>query len=253
MPLRYYNSEGIVLRTYDLGEADRIVVILSPWEGSIRAVAKGVRRPRSRLAAYVQMFTQARFMFYRGRQLDTITQAEVLCAHRELRSDLDRMTSAAYASELAGEVAREKEPAVELYRLLAVTLATLSVSPLEQLDMVLRRFELGLLNVSGYAPQLLSCVHCGGEREPFVFSTSAGGIVCNECRSIWPGRELAPAVLANLRALGKLPFSKLGILRMNIRAQRELESLLQEFIQFRLEFRPKTLQALSELRNLRRE
>ena len=251
--MRYYQTEGVVLRTYDLGEADRIVVLLSPLEGAIRAVAKGVRRPRSKLAGLVQLFSQANFMFYRGRQLDTITQGDMISAFRELRGDLDRMASAAYVAELVGEVSRERQVAVELYQLLLVTFQRLSQSPLDELDRVLRRFELGLLDVSGYSPQLNHCVHCGQQVEPFVFSTSDGGIVCNECRSTRQGRILKPATLAQLQALQKLPFSRLGVLRLSRGAELEIGNLLQEFIQYRLEFRPKSLAALMEIRNLKKE
>ncbi len=251
--MAYYQSEGIVLRTYDLGEADRIVVILSPEHGSIRAVAKGVRRPRSKLSAVIQLFSQASFMLYRGRQLDTITQGEMIEAFRPLRLDLDRMASAAYVGEWAGLVARERQLAVELYQLVLTALTALCHSPLGQLDMVLRRFEMGLLEVSGYAPQLRRCVHCGQKVGPFVFSTSDGGIVCNECKGTVKGRTLRPVILAQLQALRKLPFSRLGVLRIHAAAEKEIASLLQEFLQYRLEFRPKSLAALAEIRNLKEE
>ncbi len=249
--MRYYHSEGIVVRGYDLKEADRIVVILSPLEGIIRAVAKGVRRPRSKLAGLVQQFSQVNFMFYRGRQLDTITQGEVIYGFRELRSDLDRMASAAYVGELAAQVARERQSAVELYQLVLTVLKALSQSSLAGLDMVLRRFELGLLEVSGYAPELNQCVHCSRQAGSFVFSASDGGIVCNECKRT--GRDLKPATLAQLKVLRNLPFSRLSVLRLKGAQEREIARVLQEFLQYCLEFRPKSLSALAEIRNLKEE
>lgn len=251
--VRYYKSEGLVLGHHDLRDADRIVTVLTPEEGKVGAVAKGVRRPGSKLAASVQPFTQARFLFYRGRSLDTITQAEVVHSFRPLRRDLDRLTYAAYAAELAGEVARERDPAVALYRLLAATWEALASAELGVLEVIARRFELGLLQAAGYCPTLEGCTGCGKLAGPWLFSPEAGGLVCPACT----GPQLAIAVdegiIASMRAMLRLPPGRVHVLKLGDAAARHIGSCLQACIVYRLERRPRALAALAELKRLREE
>ncbi|MEW6524484.1 MAG: DNA repair protein RecO [Bacillota bacterium] len=249
--MRYYRSEGLVIRTHDLREADRIVTVLTPGEGKVGAVAKGVRRPQSKLAASVQPFTRANFMFYRGRGLDTITQAEVVDSFRALRQDLDRLAFAAYAAELAGEVARERDPAPELYILLVSTLEALAAAAQEALETVARRYELGLLDVAGYRPELEACAGCGQTQGRLLFSPAAGGLVCPACAGAQGGMEMDAGTLASMKALLRLAPGRVQVLRLSDHTAQSIAKLTEACIIYRLERRPRSLDALAELRKLR--
>jgi DNA repair protein RecO (recombination protein O) len=248
---RYYKTEAVVIRTHDLREADRIVTLVSPSEGKVGAVARGVRRPRSKLAASVQPFTRAGYMLVRGRNLDTIAQAEVLTSFRALREDLDRMAAASYVAELAGEVARERDPAPELYQLLVATLTAMATAGPERLDLLVRRSELGVLDAAGYRPELEACVNCGRAGGPLAFSAAAGGVVCPGCAGTGTVMELGADTLAAMRALRRLPPGRVDVLRVNPRTARELRLALEACIVYRLERRPRSLDALNELSKLR--
>jgi len=249
--VRYYKSEGLVLGHHDLRDADRLVTVLTPEEGKVGAVAKGARRPRSKLAASVQPLTQACFMFYRGRSLDTITQAEVVNSFRPLRRDLDRLTHAAYAAELAGEVARERDPASELYRLLVATWEALASADLGDLEVITRRFELGLLQVAGYCPTLDGCSGCGKRLGPFLFSPEAGGLVCPACMGVQKGIEVDEGTIASMKAMLRLPPGRVRVLKLGEVSSRHIGRCLEACIVYRLERRPRSLAALAELRRLR--
>jgi DNA repair protein RecO (recombination protein O) len=251
--VRYYKSEGLVLGHHDLGDADRIVTVLTPEEGKVGAVAKGARRPQSKLAASVQPLTQGRFMFYRGRGLDAITQAEVVHSFRPLLHDLDRLTYAAYTAELAGEVARERDPAQELYRLLLATWEALATAEFSVLEVIARRFELGLLQAAGYCPTLDGCTGCGKLPGPFLFSAEAGGLVCPACAGAPKGIEVDEGTIASMKAMLRLPPGRVRVLKLSEAAARRIGSCLEACIVYRLERRPRALAALAELRRLREE
>ena len=111
-------DQGIVLRSYPFGEADRVVVLLSPNRGKLRTVAKGVRRTKSKFGGRLEPFTHVDLMLYEGRNLDTITQATIIEAFPELRADLDRVVAAGTMVEVADLVAQEDEPSMRLFLLL---------------------------------------------------------------------------------------------------------------------------------------
>ncbi|MBO0732178.1 MAG: DNA repair protein RecO [Acidimicrobiaceae bacterium] len=124
-----YRDEGIVLRTYKLGEADRIVVLLTREHGKVRAVAKGVRKTKSRFGGRLEPLGSVSLLLYRGRELDIITQAEALDSFPLLRADLPRMTDAMALLEAVDHVAQEREPNPELYRMLRGALRTIAQGP----------------------------------------------------------------------------------------------------------------------------
>lgn len=203
---RVYRTEAIVLRRRDLGEADRILSVFSLDRGKLRLVAKGVRRPGSRKAGHLEPFCRTQLLVARGRDLDLITQAEVLEPHSALRSDLIRLGHAAYAVELLDRFTVEEGAHRSLYHLLRETLERLAggASP----ALVLRFYELRLLEGAGFRPELERCV-VGREivrPEDQFFSAEEGGVVCPRCG---PGRPAArPISMAALKILRYLQRSE---------------------------------------------
>jgi DNA repair protein RecO (recombination protein O) len=201
-----YRDDGIVLRTQKLGEADRIITVLGRTTGRIRAVAKGVRRTKSRFGARLEPFTHVDLLLHPGRSLDIITQAEVIRPYGEpLAGDYPRYTAGVAMLETAERFTPvEKEPALRQLLLLIGGLRALGEAEHDP-RLVLDAFLLRSLAVAGYAPALEECARCGasgnGRARPGnsttgarvrlpAFAIAAGGMVCASCR---PPGAAAPA------------------------------------------------------------
>ncbi|HUO47088.1 MAG TPA: DNA repair protein RecO [Acidimicrobiia bacterium] len=175
------SDQGIVLRSYPFGEADRVVVLLSPNRGKIRTVAKGVRKTKSRFGGRLEPFTHVDLVVYEGRNLDTITQVSVIEAFPAVRTDLQRMMAAGTMVEAADAVAQEGQSAARLFLLLQRGLRALDAGGTG--NDLLSAFLLKLADVVGVAPALKLCASCGRGDGLERFSFSGGGIMCGGCRS----------------------------------------------------------------------
>ena len=206
--MQLYRDDGIVLRTQKLGEADRIITILGRGHGRIRAVAKGVRRTKSRFGARLEPFTHVDLMLHAGRSLDIITQAEVIRPYGEpLAGDYPRYTAGVAMLETAERFTPvEKEPALRQLLLLIGALRTLGDGEHDP-GLVLDAFLLRSLAVAGYAPALQECARCGApggaapgsgtpgtSRRLPAFAVAAGGMVCASCRPPGAASPAAPTV-----------------------------------------------------------
>lgn len=181
-----YKTEAIVLKAEDFGEAHRLVTLLTPGRGLVRALAKGARRPTSRLAGVLMPFTHARLLLWQGRSLDGVSQAEVQQGFRPLREDLRRMAGAIYVCELAGELVPEMEESREVFRLLLAGLGLLAAGA--RCDVVLRYCELHFLWLAGFGPRFDRCAACDAPllvelptESQCYFSPAAGGCLCPAC------------------------------------------------------------------------
>jgi DNA repair protein RecO (recombination protein O) len=172
-------DQGIVLRSYPFGEADRVVVILSPNNGKLRTVAKGIRKTKSRFGGRLEPFTHVDLVLYEGRNLDTVTQVSVIEAFPALRADLDRVLAAGTMVEVVDAVATEQEPSLRLFLLLQRGLRALDRRR-DGVDLV-TSFLLKLTDIVGFAPALDHCAACGRSDVPLRFSLSEGGAVCGAC------------------------------------------------------------------------
>ena len=181
-----YRDEGVVLRVQKLGEADRIVTVLTRRNGRVRAVAKGVRRTRSRFGATVEPFSHVDLQLYTGRSLDVVVQAESLHAYGErLVGDYGRYTAGAAVLETAERLtAEERVPSMRLFLLVVGALRALTGGDEQGRDasLVLDAFLLRAMSVSGYAPALEECARCAAPGPHRAFSVPAGGTVCGLCR-----------------------------------------------------------------------
>jgi len=193
---RLYRDTGVVLRHYKLGEADRIVVVLTEEHGKVRAVAKGVRKTGSKFGARLEPMSHVRLLLYRGRELDIVSQAESVEPLAPLLARLDCASQAMAVLEAADQLALEREPNPQLYRMLVGVLRTIARRPG---PLVVPAFFWKLLAAEGLRPELDVCLRCGGA-EPDVtfvaFDVAEGGVLCRSCRS---GTALSAASLALLR------------------------------------------------------
>ncbi len=200
------NDQGIVLRGYPFGEADRVVVVLSPNHGKVRAVAKGVRKTKSRFGGRLEPFNHVDLVLYEGRNLDTITQVEVIESFPRLRSDLAAVTAASTMVEAADVVAQEGESSHRLFLLVQRGLRALEAGGGGP-DLV-TSFLLKLADVVGMAPALVACASCGRQDRLARFSFAGGGVVCDRCR-VEGAVRLRPGITERLAALAGADLAEL--------------------------------------------
>jgi len=188
-----YRDTGIVLRTYKLGEADRIVVIMTAGRGKVRAVAKGVRKTTSRYGGRLEPLSHVALQMHEGRNLDVVSQAETIDHFRPLRDDLDRLTRGVSLLEVVDQVAQEREANPRLYQMLLGALRTLSADPS---PLLVPAFYWKVLALDGVSPELDTCVSCGGDEPVVAFDLVEGGVLCRACRR---GVSISPDAIALLR------------------------------------------------------
>ena len=247
---RLYRTEAIVLRQLDYGEADRILTLLTP-AGKVSAIAKGIRRPTSRKVGHLGLFYRAQLMLARGRNLDVVTQAESLEEFEGIRGDLLRFTYACYAGELMGRFIQEEEESAALYELMSQGLRRFAVE--EDLRLWMRFFELRLLSLSGYQPELFACVHCHERIQPVTnfYWPESGGLLCPRCST-----DVAAAVEVSVNSQKVLRFlmthaaGEVRALRVSEATHKRVEELTQDYVEYTLE---REVQSVTFLRRLRRD
>ena len=243
-----YRDDGIVLRTQDLGEADRIVTVLTRRTGRVRAVGKGVRRTKSRFGARLEPFTHVDLLLYEGRSLDIVTQADSLRAYGEpLASDYPRYTAGVAMLETAERFTpEERQPAQRQFLLLVGGLRALGERQ-HRARLVLDAFLLRSLAVAGYAPALEECAVCGSPGGPDLrgdgeggagggglraFAIAAGGLTCQSCRpagAATPSAHTVALMAALLR--GNWPLADASLPRHQV----ECSGLVAAYLQWHLE------------------
>ena len=192
-----YRDQGIVLRTHKLGEADRIVTFITERHGKVRAVAKGVRKTKSKFGARLEPTSHVALQLYEGRELDIVTQAESLDHFKAIREDLDRLTRAVTMLEAVDQLSLEREPNPDLYRMLLGALRTVAA---RNSALVVAGFHWKILALEGFRPQVEGCVVCETPEGLVAFDPTEGGLLCGEHRR---GTRVSPeAVLLLQQILG---------------------------------------------------
>ena len=177
-------TEGIVLRSFRYGEADRILHLYTPNRGRLSAIAKGVRRARSRFGGRLEPFFQLQLVLYEGRSdMLTVTSAETMAGHRHLREDGRALDAASRACDAVGRLFDDGDPHAGVYHLLANELTLLDADPGKATRANALAFRLKLLLAAGFAPQLAACASCGEREHLAGFSGAAGGVVCSACEA----------------------------------------------------------------------
>ncbi|EHR50104.1 DNA repair protein RecO [Saccharomonospora marina XMU15] len=234
-----YRDTGVVLRVHKLGEADRIITLLTRRHGKVRAVAKGVRRTTSRFGARLEPFGHVDVQFYTGRTLDVITQVETVDAFAlPIVGDYQRYTAASAITETADRLtAEEGEPVLKLYLLVTGALRALACGQRDA-SLVLDAFFLRAMSFAGWAPAITECARCGEPGPHEAFNVQAGGSLCGRCRvpgSVHP----SPEVLVLLAALlhGDWPVAEESVAGV----RRDVSGLVAAHLQWHLERRLKSL------------
>ncbi|RQD69769.1 MAG: DNA repair protein RecO [Tindallia sp. MSAO_Bac2] len=238
------NTQAFVLKSQKYRESDSLLVLYSKQYGKISAVAKGSRKPKSKMLSGVQPFVHAEYLLYKGKSMYTVNQVEVQHSFYSLREDYNRLTSASYVVELVLAEATEGQGNESVFSLLGNTL-TLMCREETNLPSLLRAFELKLMTHAGYSPNFLVCANCGADEKTdrHFFSSSQGGIVCKEChRNI----EDSVMVSANLIKLARFylqnNIKSAARIEVPARTNKQLQQLMEGYIRYHFEFfSPKSL------------
>ena len=235
-PSRTYRCEALTLKKLPFGEADLLVTLYTRERGKVRAIARGARRSNSKLVGHFEPLTQVKLSLAQGRNLDYITQAQVLTGFGSLKENLGAITKGLYLAELVDGFGSEASPNQSLYGLAIDALQGIEADP--DSDLPLRFFELHLLQVSGFMPELYRCVECRNSLTPGChrFSQDLGGTICLDCNPTDARlRPLSLRALKVLRLLHRTRIADLPTLTMNAALARELKGLLSIAINYWLD------------------
>lgn len=252
-PARVYKTPAIVLRQRKLGDTDKILTLYTASYGKLDAVAKGVRKTRSRLAGHVEPLTHATFLLAKGKSLDIVTQVETIESFQRLRDDLDRLSCAIYACELLDRLTEPRAEHFGLYRLLLDTLRRLASRP--DVDTPLRYCEMSLLDLLGYRPELEECVACRGRLTSVTnyWSSSGGGVICSACGSDTHAQlPVSPNAVKLLRLLLHGGFADVARVTVDDLLGAELERTLRDYLRWILDRDPRSAAFMDALRRRRR-
>ncbi len=250
---RSYPTEAIIIKHTDLGEADRVLTIFTPYKGKLRALAKGSRRPGSKKAGHLELLCYSQLQLAVGRTFEIVSQAQAKENFFHLRNELWHMTCGFYVAELVDRFVEDNMPQQNVYALLLHALRVLDADALElqkqraegiepsqhdrdRTNLLLRYFEIYLLSYIGYEPVLRNCAHCGAELKPEEngFIPKLGGAACPDCSHLW-SQSLSMNALKVLRLLQRTDWNQVPRLHLDTRIQMEIETAMHSLIRYHLE------------------
>lgn len=247
---RRYATDAIVLSRFDYGEADRILTLLTPLSGKIKAIAKGIRRPTSRVGGSLEPFAELRLALAHGRTFDVVTQVEVIHPWLRLRDDLVSFGTASYMAEMADRTQEERHAAEAVYVLLkrGYEILDTGMAP----GRVARWFEMHLADELGIRPEIDRCVECARLLPPdeqYRWVPPLGGVLCERCAGPPHGiAGLSIEALKLLKAYQRMDVEALAALRLRPEVEAEVEAAMRAFLSYTLDRAPRSLAFLDEVR-----
>ncbi len=245
--VRSQRLEAIVLKHSKFGEADQLLTVYSRERGKVRALAKGARKARSRKAGHLEPFTRVSLQIATGKSLDIVTQAEAQDTHSPLSADLQLLGYASYVCELVDKFTPDEDENRGVYRLLRETLERLESE--SDAELVVRYYEVRLLDLVGFRPELQHCLQCGRaiQAEDQYFATQHGGVLCPRCgKSAAGASPISMPALKYLRHFQRSDYAAAGRAQLSPSVRLELETLMDQYMTYVLE------RALNSPRFLRR-
>ncbi len=251
---RNYQTEAIVIKKTKLGEADTILTFYTPHLGKIQGFAKSLRKTKSKMAGHLELLTHSLVSLARGRNIDTITGAQTIDSFLPLKSDLELSAHALYSTELVNQFTADNAEDYPLFELLLETMHHLCQGGNNEL--ILRYFELHLLERVGYRPQLEQCVSCHSTLRAVTnsFCPSAGGMLCPSCRRSQPySYPLLVEAQKGLQLLQSSDYDTASRLKISPELSRQLEMVMRNYLRYLLEREVKSAAWLDTLRGQTRQ
>jgi len=245
--MRNYQATGITLSVKKFRGSERLVVFYTREHGKVEAIAKGIGKPGSKLAPLVELLTLSKLFFATGRDIDYLTQGEVIDSFYELRRQVRRYGYACYIAEITASATEPGLPNRSIFEALRVSLPSMQQSDDPQL--IMWAYSLNLLGELGLAPVLQRCVHCGGPLAGTVaYQSTEGGLACGNCQPPLQSKYVVSgATRGILRSLMNLPVNRLGRLDVSPQSRQQISNLLRQHIGYHLGLQPKSEQFLTDL------
>ena len=247
---RNYKTEAIIIKKTRLGEADRILTMYTPHLGKIQAVAKGVRQPKSKMSGHLELLTYSMVSLARGKNLATVTGSQTINGFLSIKADLELTSYALYIIELVNQFTEDGIEDYPLFKMLIDALEKLSTE--KNRELVLRYFEVRLLDNLGYRPQLKQCVSCRTQLKPVLncFCPGSGGMLCPSCSRVGNfSYSLSVNGLKVFRLLQDGDYATISRLKMPKELNSELERVIRSYMKYLLE---KDIKSIAWLETLKR-
>ncbi|PZD94041.1 DNA repair protein RecO [Paenibacillus sambharensis] len=241
-----YRVEGIIIRSMDYGEGNKIVTLLTNTNGKVGVLIRGAKKLKSRYGSLSQLFTHGEFAFFRTSGLGTLSSGEIITSHHRLREELDLMAHASYAAELTDRALQDEEAGSFLFEQLKACFQALEDG--KDPAVTIHLYEMKILQAAGYAPVLHACASCGREEGPFVLSPRLGGLLCPRCRYTDPS-ALRPGegAIKLLRLLGTMDMRRLGNIQIKTETKAELTESVRALMDYHMGLRLKSRAFLDSL------
>jgi len=242
-----YSTLGITLLARKYKGTGRVVTFYTQERGKVEAVAQGIGKPTSKLAAAVESFTVSRLLLVQGKQLDRVSQAEVLESHLPLRTDMVRLAYASYIAEMLARTTESHHPDPDIYGLLATTLPTLCGC--DDPELVLWSFMLRFFSFQGLAPELETCCKCGAAAGLDVcYLPREAGVACAACTPPNRGLPLSPEARAIADSLARMGPERACRVSIGDEARRQLRLIIDTHVEHQFGFEPKSRSFLAQVR-----
>jgi len=254
-----YKAQGIVLKSVKLGEADKIITFFTDSYGKTSAIAKGLRRTKSKFGGRLEPFTHVDLLLCKGKNLDIITQTEIIGSFPEIRKDLNKITYGLAVLDLVDKISVDDEKDKKVFEFLLSSLRTLSKIA-TNIDLFLVAFDLKLLSLFGFMPVLNRCVVCDKSVNFFkevFFSYGRGGLLCErcnhcfDCQPKWIEDDMSlisfqgAGLLSKLLKAGANDFDEIEV---SENLKKEVAAVVQRFIDFHIHARLKSRECINELK-----
>jgi DNA repair protein RecO (recombination protein O) len=233
-----YKTLGIIIKRTNLGEADRIITLFSENSGKLKAIAKGIRKIKSRLSGNVELFCLTNFTIAEGRNLDIITGAQIEKCYFNIRNDLKLTQRAYYFAELIDKLTEINDPHPEIFSILDKVLENLNNI---DSDLLIPYFEWNIVTEIGYFPELQNCLNCGrkiSENEKIYFNVSRGGIVCKNCEK--SDMIITSDTIKLLRLFLKHNILSLQKIKLDLKTKNEIKKITRIYLNSKSEKEFKT-------------
>lgn len=246
-----YRVEGIVIRSMDYGEGNKIITLLTPDYGKQGVLVRGAKKLKSRYGALAKLFTHGEYAYFKTSSLGTLNSGEVIEPFRQISEGLELPAYAAYAAELTDKAIGDEESAAFLYHQFKACLTALADG--KDPHIVLRVYEMKIIGAAGYSPVLDTCACCGRSEGPFKFSYSSGGAICPQCRHRDPAAaELADPIWKLMRLFQAMDMRRLGSITVRDAIKQQLKQVIHKWMDAHLGLQLKSQRVMEQIEQLLR-
>ncbi|ADH60701.1 DNA repair protein RecO [Thermoanaerobacter mathranii subsp. mathranii str. A3] len=248
--MRLLKTEAIVLKNNSIGETDKMATLFTKNYGKLRAVAKGARRSKSRFVNAIRPFMVANYVIFEGQNYYYIDQWELIESHKNIEKDLVKFSVASYISETVNKILEENQKSEKLYQFLKHSFKAVNELQIDPLIFIVS-YNLKLVSLLGYMPQLDNCIVCGKREDLKYFSNSCGGVVCTICKNkCFDARPLHEVALKAIKYFFKGDYEKLQNIKVSGVIKEEVDKIITAYMKEHLEIELKSKDFIDKLQNM---